>query len=321
MDFNRVTPISFGLAILLCLAMWVPDWVETDAQATYYTLSTTYQITVRILPAWLSVMTMLLVTANALLLSQLFFKADVSRTRVFLPSFVYALTFSALRPYHTEPVMQLNITLVLATTFCLNNLWQNKDGAEESFCCGLLIALGYLITPTTLYLLPLVWILIGIQQKRFSVRSMAAALIGYALVLWSPFIMWLSNAEVVMPHEQLALTLPDSFLPTDRLTGYLLGFYALVALICFIAFIRTGYSVPRARSLMVLCYIGLIPLCAIALPGNSTWLLTPIAVVVTVMAYNLMTQQNRWTTILSAVYITLLITYSLFGKYLPIDSV
>lgn len=109
------------------------------------------------------------------------YNSAVVRTRSGLPVFLYMLFCSTTINIYSNWRGQVVVLLFILSCKLILSTYRKEDTAEESFLCGIMIALSALIQPQTLFFILLLWLGLYVQRA-FSFKSVLASLIGLSVV-------------------------------------------------------------------------------------------------------------------------------------------
>lgn len=139
-----------------------------------------------------------LTIANILLISQLVNRYSLIRTKTFLPVLIYLTTITAWDNTHTNYYPHLVLSLFMLALIFYFQMFRNPHASEQAFLGSLIMALGAILHPFILFMIPVVWIGFSMLQC-LSLRTWLASVFGFLLpFFFNVFFQWYAGDTIVI---------------------------------------------------------------------------------------------------------------------------
>ena len=109
------------------------------------------------------------------------YSSAVVRTRSALPVFLYMLLCCTTINVYANWRGQVVVLLIILCCKLILNTYRQEDTTEESFLCGIMIALSALLQPETAFFMLFLWLGLYIQRA-LGIKSVMASIVGIAVV-------------------------------------------------------------------------------------------------------------------------------------------
>lgn len=205
---------------------------------------------------WTKIITIAAYLTGALMVSWLLFRTRFTRMFEFTPAILVFLSMIAANNSSDAPYDAFALILIMALLHMICPLWKSDDTVEQAFLTSMMIALTAIFIPVMIWLVPLLWLLLVVQQS-FSLRSLTASLIGVACVavLYAAYLLLLypviHAAELSLPWPA-ASALPRAEGP-ELIKAVTVMFAHRIVAVSDISF-----SLPKAWALVTLSVIIII---------------------------------------------------------------
>jgi hypothetical protein len=197
--FKGSTGIQFVILMITLVLLWIPAIHSGRPMPLPELITPAYGFMYHLLsdlPAWYTLIAMMLLLGEALLLNKLLSDFSITPKNSYLTAFVYIVLMSCLTDYLTlHPVLFVNILIIimLRMIFIAN---QKEDSLKEIFAAGILTALCSLFVFKSAGLFVGIWIFLFILRV-YSWRQWAVNLIGFVSVYLYVFTWYLFTDKTV----------------------------------------------------------------------------------------------------------------------------
>lgn len=121
-----------------------------------------------------------LTIANILLISQLVNRYSLIRTKTFLPVLIYLTTITAWDNTHLNYYPHFVLSVFMLALIIYFQMYRNPQASEQAFLGSFIMALGAILHPFILFMIPVVWIGFSLIQC-LSFRTWLASVFGFVL--------------------------------------------------------------------------------------------------------------------------------------------
>ncbi len=184
---THITEVKLPMAIMLlviCLVGWIPNLIDNTL---------------------FSSICLLLTIVNSLLLTQVCYSANISRSRSLLPVVIYLLLFSMIEWVQTEWKAQIVISAVFVVAIILQKTYRHEKAVEQSFLTTLILLAASILIPDLIFFIPFLWLCFLFQQS-MNLKVWLSSINAIVLVAIYVTLMYLFNYDNLIPYTFNDLT-------------------------------------------------------------------------------------------------------------------